>query len=191
MPKSKKGFTLVELLVTISIMAIVTASVFGYSRQNENRNNLIRAQQRLVFELRRAQSLAMSNSQNPKDTSGNKCARWGIKFILTDGVYDSYSLQSQTCPKNLSNKCDCSVRQTPVVLENINLPNNIFIANTADTDFYGSIYFFPPEPIVEYVDNYGQDKILDDPEGLTITIKNSSQESRQVLINSIGQVIYK
>ena len=188
MSKSQRGFTLVELLVTISMMAIITAGVFSYSRGNENRNNLIRAQQRLVFELRRAQSLAMSNYQNPKDTSGNRCVRWGIEFVLTDGVYDRYSLNSQTCPKGTESQCDCSVRNKSIDLETINLPSNISIT---ESDFHGSIYFFPPEPIVEYIDNYGNEHTLDGQNSLPITIKNKAQESKQVFINSIGQVIYK
>ncbi len=178
MPKSQKGFTLVELLVTISMMAIVTAGVFSYSRGNENKNNLIRARQRLMFELRRAESMAMNNSKNPQDLIEGKWIRWGIA-INSDGK--SYDVVSQTCSTGATgiDKGSCSPKNIAVPLETIKLPAGINISSSVT-----STYFLSPEPSV-YNEN---GKLGLNDSSITFTIANSTNNIKTVTVSPIGQI---
>ncbi|HPR91183.1 MAG TPA: prepilin-type N-terminal cleavage/methylation domain-containing protein [Candidatus Paceibacterota bacterium] len=187
--RKRAGFTLVELLVTMSMMAIVTASIFGYSRNNENQNNLNRAEQRLMFEIRRAENLAMNNAKNVNDTLEGKWVRWGI---LVNNA-NSYDIVSQTCDLTAipggsgDDKGACSIPHTPVSLETIKLPTGMVIsANTP------SLYFLAPEPVVykEYAKLELNTPMADFP---TFILKNSLSSNepantRTIRVTPIGQI---
>ena len=59
----KKGFTIIEMMVTLSIVTLLAVMVLAYSRQSERVTNLIRDSDKMVYELRRAQNLAMLTLQ--------------------------------------------------------------------------------------------------------------------------------
>jgi len=178
------GFTLVELLVTMSMMAIVTTGIFGYSRSNENQNNLNRAEQRLVFELGRVRALAMNNSRDPENQLGGKWIRWGISF---DNNGTSYDIKAQTCDLNAvpggpfsNDKGLCSISNGPVTIETIKLPTGISISSDDAT----SVYFLAPEPAVYNGSQrlYGSSKVVIE------LVLQSSGKTKTVEINSIGQI---
>jgi len=54
-----KAFTLIEMLVTISIITVLTTMVISYSHVGQSINNLRRAAEQLMTDLKRAQSLSM------------------------------------------------------------------------------------------------------------------------------------
>lgn len=174
-----EGFTLVELLVSISMMAIVTASVFGFSRNSENQNNLNRAKERLMFELKRAESLAMSNSKNTNDTRSDpgKWVQWGV--AINDN--ESYRIESRTCPSGAldADKGACSPK-VATKLEDIQLPSGITITSPET-----SIYFLAPEPAV-YKENGKLNG--DSTVAFTLQYNHNTQTQKTVIINSIGQV---
>ncbi|MFZ2414740.1 MAG: type II secretion system protein [Minisyncoccia bacterium] len=182
MSKSQRGFTLVELLVTISMMAIITAGVFSYSRNSENRNNLNRAKERLMFEIQRAESLAMSNSQNPTDTRTDKgkWIQWGV--AINDG--GSYRIESRTCPSGATDidKGACGSK-TVIKLEDIKLPAGINLdTNSSDS----GIYFLAPEPAV-YQESGSK---LSGSSVATFVLQYNNDSNKQIIIkvNAIGQV---
>ena len=173
-----------ELLVTISMMAIITAGIFGYSRNNENQNNLNRAEQRLVFELGRVETLAMNNSQDPGSTLGGKWIRWGIVF---DNNGTSYDIKAQTCDSDAvpggpfsNDKGLCSLPNNPITIETVRLPAGININASGVT----SVYFLAPEPAVY---NDGQ-RVIGDAKILVVLTLQNSGKTRTVEINSIGQI---
>jgi prepilin-type N-terminal cleavage/methylation domain-containing protein len=180
--KKRGGFTLVELLVSISMMAIVTASIFGYSRNSENRNNLNRAKERLMFEIQRAESLAMNNSQNPTDTRTDK-GKW-IQWGIATNDSGSYRIESRTCPSGAIDidKGTCSPK-TIIKLEDIKLPTGINLdTNSSDS----SVYFLAPEPAV-YKESGSK---LSGSSAATFVLQYNHDSNKQITIkvNAIGQV---
>jgi prepilin-type N-terminal cleavage/methylation domain-containing protein len=94
--KSYSGFSLIEILLVISILAIISASVFlwfsNYQRQTETES----ASKMIISSLRDAQS---------RSISGKDFMRWGIffddtdnKFILfrDEGGYASATVKEET-----------------------------------------------------------------------------------------------
>jgi len=73
----RKGFafTIIEMMVTLSIVTLLTVMILAYSRQSETVTNLIRDSDKMVFELRRAQNLAMLTLQR---SSSQAICGWGI-----------------------------------------------------------------------------------------------------------------
>lgn len=80
----KRGFTLLELLIVISIMVILTAAVIGGSRGLSDQLKINNTQDKLTFMLQRARNLALSNKEN-NDPQAPRVAGYGLE-IATGGV---------------------------------------------------------------------------------------------------------
>lgn len=68
--KLKKGFTLIEMLVTLSIIVIMSGVLIVYTRGSEKIGQLNRGSERLSFDVRRMASMSMQTKQ-VKDEDGN------------------------------------------------------------------------------------------------------------------------
>ena len=73
---SKKGFTLVELMVVVSIIGLLSVVVFANYRAGEKQFALQRSAHKLAQDIRRAQNMAMS----AKEFQGQVPSRYGIEF---------------------------------------------------------------------------------------------------------------
>ena len=62
-PKLKKGFTLIEMLVTLSIVVIMSSVLVVYTRGSERIGQLNRGSERLSFDVRRMASMSMQTKQ--------------------------------------------------------------------------------------------------------------------------------
>lgn len=81
----RRGFTLIELVITITIMAIVGLVVFLNLSGGKNQNDLNDTTNNVIAVLRQAQSKAVSQDQD---------AAWGIHFSNVTGTAPYYSLFS-------------------------------------------------------------------------------------------------
>lgn len=153
MPKAKnieKGFTLVEVLITIFIIALLSGIIFANYPQGNRQFLLQRTATKLAQDIRRVQQMAMSaatcSSICPLSLCGGACGAtvppggYGIYFnSLSTGSYLLYA-------DNNNDKKYTSGSDTN--LETINFENGINIINlTSDL----SINFQPPDPIVDIV----------------------------------------
>lgn len=86
MAKSKfltQGFTLFEVLVTISVLAVLSAAGVGYYRNFVRNVEFDSVAKGIIFDLKNAQSKAMAGEDDVK---------WGIHFV--NGSEDYYELFS-------------------------------------------------------------------------------------------------
>ncbi len=74
---SVSGFTLLEMVIVISIMAIITAVTIGYNRGSDDRLVLFSNQAKVVGVLQRAKSFALQKKEG--DDGGLVCA-FGVHF---------------------------------------------------------------------------------------------------------------
>jgi len=136
----KEGFTIIEMMVTLSIVTLLTVMVLAYSRQSESVTNLIRDSDKLIFELRRAQNLAMLTLQ-PTTTPATSVCGWGIYINKKALPQTQYILFSDFCNIGTRGQYD-SGEESEII--NLLKGVEIFKSNV------GSVVFVPPEPTIVF-----------------------------------------
>ncbi len=126
MKKAQRGFTLIEALVVMAVIATLSSMVLTSSFLGQKRYNVSRAVQQMSADLRRAQNLALSG----KMQGGVTPTGYGIYTVGANSYVLFY---------NTSN--DKQHVGSSVVLETITLSSDILIAPVSK-----SIYFAPPDP---------------------------------------------
>lgn len=129
------GFTLVEMIVTLSIAAIVTALVIGNLGTVRFRLALTRSAQRLSLDLHRAESDSLTSREFK--TSGVP-AGWGMHFYGAGST-------SYTIFADLGNPGD-NIRAADGSedLESFNFEPGVTMTSSNITD----IVFIPPDPTI-------------------------------------------
>ena len=156
--KLKRGFTLVEMLVTLSIIVIMSSLLIVYTRGGEKIGQLNRGVERLSFDVRRMASMSMQTKQVKDKVTGdmrNVCG-WGIYFPNDGG--NEYIVFSDYC---LGNALDNTLQDTGDFIyqeeekqEVIKLGRSVSIGDITMKNFV----YVPPEPrlvIVDLSDNTG------------------------------------
>lgn len=122
----KNGYTLIELIISLSIIAILSVGIVVTYQYFKRDTETETAAQKIIASLREVQSRALASQDN---------STWGIhlgrnSYVIFSGTYD------QTNPKN-----ETIVLGTSVVIDNISLHNSvneiIFSKLTGATENYG------------------------------------------------------
>lgn len=167
------GLSLIELLVTISMIAIISSVVFSSRGSIEQELSLQRAAYKMNQDLREVQEMSMGSGQ------GN-C---GIRNICGYGIY--FENTSYSFFTDCAVDCDASnhIKDTSapfydVDILQISLEKDVQITNTTPNNL--SIVFSPPDPII-YINGVEWNREA------TITF-TSDAGTRDVSINSAGRV---
>ena len=133
-----KGLTLIELVVTMTVVALVMAALLAVSREGEAQAALTRSAQKLVLDISRQQANAMS----AKEVAGEVPCGYGVHF---DRQSDSYVLFADRATQP-----DCSDQDFQLSWgEQISVSK--FEAGVVVGGFNNSdIVFNPPEPQVHF-----------------------------------------
>lgn len=122
------GFTLIEMLVVIAIIGIVSVSIFLSFRTGQKQYSLDQSAQRLILNLRRAQSMGM----NALKQEGNLVYGYGV-YTNNNSYLIFYNLNQS--------EGTTYVQGTSQILETINLSSTITLSPLAQ-----SVFFAPPDP---------------------------------------------
>jgi len=173
------AFTLIEMMVTLSIITLLTVMVLVYSRQSETVTNLIRDSDKLVYELRRAQNSSMLTLQ-PTTTIGAAPAAsicgWGIYFnkgVLPQTPQTQYILFSDFCDTGNKRQYDSGED-----FETVNLLKGVEIS---ETNIF-SVAFVPPEPQVKFNPSLSGDALI------TMCLESDPSNCFTIHITSAGQI---
>lgn len=86
---AQQGFTLLELLISISIIAVISGSLIpGFSTYSRNQN-LRQAQEQVKSDLRTVQNFALTGTE-----SADNLEFWGLSFIQGSGRYEFFTAQT-------------------------------------------------------------------------------------------------
>ena len=123
-----QGFTLIEVLLVVSILAIMTATLIPSFDSYIKNQNLKQAQEAVKNDLRTMQNRAMTGA-----SSGSGITYWGIYFA---DETNSYSLNSTSTPATCAASAESSgILPGDVVMDTTPNPSRCvwFAVGTGDT----------------------------------------------------------
>ena len=143
--KNKKGFTLVELLVSIFIIALLLALALINYRGAKQKLALERAASKLAQDIRRVQGMALGSEEVWVQGQQQPVNGYGIYFPA-GGQGTEYTLFADiNNPDNPDNKNKYD-EEDDTEIETISLEEGIKIKNTSPSNL--SVVFVPPDPDV-------------------------------------------
>lgn len=169
---NNRGYTLLEMIVSITIIGIITGVFFANYRGGDRINSLNLAAQRLISDIRLAQSFCLGLSEfNDNIPKGG----WGL---YTEEGLDYYIVFAD-------------INSTEHVFDDgenyqkIELPDGILIDSIVDNTGVENngrldLVFTPPNPIT-YINTFSDAEV-------EITLKNEVGQTRTVKINFFGLV---
>ncbi len=169
-----KGFTLIEVLVILSIITIMTISVFSNYGKNNEVFALERSSQKIAQDIRRAQEMATSGLESASSILG-----YGVYFSTSNPTsYLIYEEVNDASPI-------MSYETGDITKETINLENGVEILSLVDSVSVSniSISFEPPNPLT-YIDGDFSDKTAI----ITLCVASDHTKTRTITINSAGMV---
>ena len=159
------GFTLIEILVVVSITALLSSILIVYSRVGERQILLFREQAKIINMILKSKSLALQTY-----VTGEKICGYGVHFEAPRSVI-LFKDSADDCATS-----DNIYSGAGEDFEKMKLDNLIVFLELDFTD----ILFIPPDPQV---------KLTPALSAGTISIKADDSESvAKVKINSAGQV---
>lgn len=169
--KKIKGFTVIEMMVTLTIIIILLTMVLVYNRGAEKINSLNRAVNKIRFELRRVQELAMLVWQS--SAAEKKICGWGLYFPQEEP--DHFIVFHDHCLPEQSEGDEKYTEEEAV--ENIHLKDVIISSSNIN-----SLCFVPPEPKLYFTPDLGGNYAE-----LTLCLKQQENVCYKITISPSGQ----
>lgn len=171
MLKRNRGFTLLEMLVALAIMAIIAVLIFANYRQGQKNYLLTQVAQRFVGDIREAQNMAVTGAEV---TGYSEIGGFGIYVDNSTNPY-SYRLFLSTT-SNPATGCPLGI-MPGVTLRTVNLPTGISISPRNRNIFYA-----PPDPDTCINLNPSSNSIT-----FTLT-QISTGRTKNVIVNKYGVI---
>ncbi len=180
MIRARKGFTLVELLVTVGVTALLASYMILYGSVSRQQVSLSVETAKLAQVVSRAKSLSISTFN-----SENALCGYGVFF---DYVDQKYYLRSY----ELKPDCESALRGDPVqlgvtyTLEAYSLVPEVSIRN-ASSNSLTDVIFIPPDP--KTVTNI--DGIVSSRASGAVYLRTADGQLQRVInVNSSGQITF-
>ncbi len=165
---SSRGFTIIEMLVVISIMVLLTSLLILYSRTGENQIILFRDQARVITALNRAKSLSIQLYSSPESPCG-----FGVYFSQAENAFLIFRDSAANCQNS-----DNIYTGAGELFEKYQLSPQVKFGELTLTN----IIFIPPDPKT-LIDNDSNKTEA------TITLQNlNGDASLKVKVNNAGQI---
>ncbi|MDO8585015.1 MAG: type II secretion system protein [bacterium] len=151
-----RGFTLAEVIVSVSVMALLSAVFIGYSRSGSAQIKILKNKSEFIAMMYRARSLAVATYQYDPPECG-----YGIHVFTGESPVRRYVLWRDTAGNGDCNDADPALRANGIYdinrdangdgkndedVEFFTLDSGIEFGNVGAADFMSDILFIPPDP---------------------------------------------
>lgn len=186
--KKRLGFTLIEILLVIAIIFIFSTYIIVNYKKNQPTYALLGVAQKMSFNLRRAQNMAMSSKEfHGKVPQGG----YGVYFPITpvgavgnyiifadcDGSKD-YNTSGLPCEGNFSEKAE------EIVLEGGVKISSILCSPACSLNDRGYVVFIPPDPTIII----GPANVGDNVTDINIALSVEGGPVRTITVNKVGKI---
>ncbi len=139
----KSGFTLIELIVSTAVIAMVTGIFLANYSSTNRRTDLTMTAQKLVTDIRLAQNYALGLARYGSSGSTNVPAGgWGIHFdLLNNKQYIVFA------DDNNNRLYDGGESNPSFGAQVFTLPENVIIESLSPVESKVDITFLPPDPV--------------------------------------------
>ena len=179
------SFTLIEVLVTISIIAILTGIFFVNYRSGQQQFTLQRAANKLAQDIRRTEAMAIESKKcSPPPVScpsGGGVPAGGYGFYVDKSswpdryfIYADNSAISQCY--NLGEAIETIYLEKGVIIKDLNPGNPSF-----------SVNFLPPDPTINFKYQDCTD-IIQNSVIITIALETDNSKTKTITVNKAGLV---
>lgn len=178
--RSKKGFTLVEVIIVVAIIGILSSVSLYSLTSSRNNKDLRTAQREISSSVSLARSYALQGIAIPNSTAGAPCG-YGFRFVSPESYEIFYikTSSSNTCA-NFSYSGCLNSGSNCVRLEEYTLSGNVRIKeDIAGTEIYFS---------VPHGDAYQNSGALFSDRTLTIETSSGSA-TKTIMIGASGSVV--
>lgn len=171
----QKGFTLIEILVVLTILSFLTSILILYSRGGEGQILLFREQSKLVSDILRAKSLAIQTFQTQEKVCG-----YGIHFETAP--YNNYVIFKEIKGADPDNPCGANNRRYDAGEEFEPTTNLEDYGINLDQATVSDVFFVPPDPKIYF------DSIVAAGEARITLMASDGASSVAIIIGPGGQV---
>ncbi|MEK9129807.1 MAG: type II secretion system protein [Patescibacteria group bacterium] len=170
--KPIKGFSIIELIVVISIIGIMSSLMFANYRQGERESTLEYATQQVAQDIRKAQNLSLAGSKLDEDYT------YGYGIFFDKNKKSEYFIYGDVGEKNKYYKFNIE-NDKEIFSEPIVLSTNVEINITKNED----IFFAPPDPIT-YINGENDNNVKTEIKICFTTIN----KCKTILVTTAGRI---
>jgi len=187
--KNNKGFTIVELIVTFSVITILASYMILYNKTNKSQIILSLEQAKLVDAINTAKSLTLATY-----VENNSSCGYGVYINYLNNSYEifKYGQPPQTdCKAIASSSIDLS-NSSYTKIKTTNLPKEVVFDNLKNNKL-DVIFFIPPDPkTLIWRDDFQNPITENDPNyEANIYLKTKGGfMSKTIKVNVMGQISF-
>jgi len=185
--KKNNGFTVIELIVTFSVISILASYMILYNKTNQAQIILLLEQAKIVDALNNAKSLTLSTY-----IENNSSCGYGVYINYSNNSYEifKYGQPPQTDCKAISSFNSILLNKTTI--KKMTLPSEI-IFNSSGRNKLDALFFIPPNPqILLWRDNSSIPINENDPnyEAYIYLRTKDNTLSKTIKVNIAGQISF-
>lgn len=174
---ARAGFTLIEVLVVLGVMAIVSSSIISYNSSSRQQVALATETSKLTQLILRAKSLSISTYGAVASVCG-----YGIELDYANNYYYLSSYE-------LGPSCDTpNVVSSRNRLETFRVTNGVNLSNIVPGNQVADIIYLPPDPII-YTTGLSDNTVVNQGGSVKLVTANGMAD-KIISINSLGQVTF-